>query len=62
MEIGGILGIIIVILDIVAIIKVLGSGAGVGAKILWSLLIIILPLVGLIIWYLAGPKSGAVTA
>ncbi len=56
MEIGGLLGIIIAVLDIWAIIRVLGSSATTGAKILWSLLIILLPFVGLVIWYVAGPK------
>lgn len=56
MEIGGIIGFIILVLDIWAIVRLLGSSAPVGAKILWSLLIIFLPLIGLVIWYLAGPK------
>lgn len=56
MEIGGILGFIVLVLDIWAVVRVVGSSASVGAKILWSLLIIVLPVVGLIIWYLAGPK------
>ena len=56
MEFGGILGLIVLILDIWAVARVIGSGASVGAKILWSLLIIILPVIGLIIWYIAGPK------
>jgi hypothetical protein len=53
----GILGLLILILDIWAIIKVLGSGAGTGAKILWTLLILILPVLGLVLWFLLGPKS-----
>jgi len=56
MEFGGILGFIVLVLDIWAIVRVVGSGASVVAKILWSLLIIVLPVIGLIIWYLAGPK------
>ena len=56
MEMGGILGLIVLILDIWAIVWIIGSSASVGAKVLWSLLIIILPLIGLLIWYLAGPK------
>ncbi len=51
-----IFGLIILALDIYAIIKVLNSGASTGAKVGWILLILILPLVGLIIWYFAGPK------
>lgn len=56
MEIGGILGLIILILDIYAIVKIVTSGASLLAKILWSLLVLVLPLIGLIIWWLAGPK------
>ncbi len=56
MEFGGALGLIVLVLDIWAIIKVLGSGARVPEKILWTLLIILLPVIGLIVWYLAGPK------
>jgi hypothetical protein len=53
-------GIIVLILDIWAIIGIIGSGAGIGAKLLWILLIIILPLVGFIVWLIAGPKAGRV--
>lgn len=56
MEIGGIVGVIVLVLDIWAILRVIGSGASAGEKILWSLLIIILPVIGLLIWYFAGPK------
>ncbi|MCB1705550.1 MAG: PLDc_N domain-containing protein [Halioglobus sp.] len=56
MEVSGILGVVILVLDIWAIVRVIGSGASIGAKILWSLLILVLPVIGLIIWYLAGPK------
>jgi hypothetical protein len=52
----GILGLIILILDIYAIIKVIGSSASTGMKLLWTLLIILLPVVGLILWFLLGPK------
>lgn len=57
MEIGGLLGLIIFILDIVAIVKILGSGASAVKKLIWVLVIIVLPLVGLIIWWFAGPRS-----
>jgi len=57
MEYGGILGLIILALDIWAIINIFGSGASTGAKVLWILLVLILPVVGLIIWLLAGPRG-----
>jgi len=56
----GILGLIILIADIYAIYQVLTSNASTVAKLLWSLLIILLPVVGLIIWLIAGPRGGAV--
>jgi Phospholipase_D-nuclease N-terminal len=58
---GGIIGLIILALDIWAIINVIQSGASTGSKILWVLLILILPLLGLIIWYFAGPRGGRAT-
>ncbi len=51
-----ILGLIILALDLYAIFRVVGSSAGTGAKVLWILLILFLPVIGLIIWWLAGPK------
>lgn len=58
----GILGLIILALNIYAIVKILGSGASTGAKVLWTLLVLVLPVVGLIIWFIAGPKGDAVHA
>ena len=55
-----ILGLIVLVLDIWAIIQIIGSGASTGAKILWVLLILILPVLGFIIWFFAGPRSARV--
>jgi hypothetical protein len=55
-EVGGLLGLIILILDVYAIIKVVGSSASTGAKVLWVVLILLLPVLGLILWALLGPK------
>jgi hypothetical protein len=54
---GGIGGLIVLILDIWAIVSVLGSGTSVGMKVVWVVLILILPILGFIIWLLAGPKK-----
>ncbi|GAB4376148.1 MAG: PLD nuclease N-terminal domain-containing protein [Kiloniellaceae bacterium] len=56
-EIGGLLGLIILALDIWAIVNIFGSGASTGAKVLWILLVLILPVIGLILWLLAGPRG-----
>lgn len=56
-EVGGFLGFIVVILDIWAIISIVKSAATTGSKALWVILILLLPVVGLIIWWFAGPKG-----
>lgn len=55
----GFFGLIILIADVYAIYQVLTSGASTGAKVLWTLLILLLPVIGLIIWLVAGPRSAA---
>lgn len=54
---GGILGLILLIIDIWAIIKIAGSSAGLLSKIIWILIILFLPFIGLIIWWFFGPKG-----
>jgi hypothetical protein len=49
------LGVLILVLDIVALVSLLKSGADAGTKILWVLLIVLLPLVGMILYFLMGP-------
>lgn len=51
----GIGGLIVLIADIYAIVMVVQSSAKAVEKLLWALLVLLLPLVGLIIWYLLGP-------
>ncbi|MCB1800166.1 MAG: PLDc N-terminal domain-containing protein [Gammaproteobacteria bacterium] len=57
-EVGGLLGLIILALDIWAIIKIFDSGASTGSKVLWIILILLLPVLGLILWWLLGPRGG----
>ena len=51
---SSVLGIVILVLDILAIIGCAQSTLETGKKILWIVLILILPLVGLILYYLVG--------
>ncbi|MEQ8497207.1 MAG: PLDc N-terminal domain-containing protein, partial [Gammaproteobacteria bacterium] len=50
------LGLVVLVLDLWAIVKILGSLASTGAKVLWTLVILLMPVIGLFIWFLAGPK------
>lgn len=58
-QISGILGLLILIADIWAIINIVQSSASMGAKLVWILLVLLLPVLGLIIWLLAGPRGRA---
>ncbi|MFL9609745.1 PLD nuclease N-terminal domain-containing protein [Methylobacillus sp. Pita2] len=52
-----VIGILILIADIYAIIKIIQSSADTVKKILWILGVLVFPVLGLIVWYLAGPGS-----
>ncbi|MBC7163048.1 PLDc N-terminal domain-containing protein [Immundisolibacter sp.] len=56
-EVGGLLGLLILIADVWAVINVVQSGAGTGAKVGWVVLILLLPVLGLLIWLIAGPRG-----
>jgi succinate dehydrogenase/fumarate reductase cytochrome b subunit len=57
-EINGLLGLILLILDVWAIVRTLSSGVGTGAKVLWVVVILLLPLLGFLVWLLLGPRGG----
>jgi len=54
---SGLLGLLILIADIWAIVNVFGSSSSNGAKVGWTVLILLLPILGFIIWLVAGPRS-----
>ena len=56
-EVSGLVRFVVGILDTWAGAHVVGRGAPVPAKVLWSLLIVFLPVLGLIIWLVAGPRA-----
>lgn len=54
---SGLLGLVILVLDIYAMLQVLGSAETPLKKTLWILGIFFLPVLGLLAWYVAGPKK-----
>lgn len=58
MPYNGILGLLILIGDVWAIISIFQSSASNGKKALWIVLVVLLPVVGLILWYFLGPRGG----
>ncbi|MFB4203348.1 hypothetical protein KBTX_01230 [wastewater metagenome] len=56
-EIGGFLGLILLIIEVYAFVRIVQSRASTGAKVLWIVGILVLPVLGLIVWLLTGPKG-----
>jgi hypothetical protein len=55
---GGLLGLLVLIADVWAIVNIAQSGATTGNKVLWIVLVLVLPVLGVIIWFVAGPRGG----
>lgn len=57
MEVGGLFGVLVLAADVWAILNIFQSTATTGVKALWIILVLVLPLLGVIIWYFAGPRE-----
>jgi hypothetical protein len=53
----GLGGVIILIADVWAIVNILQSGASTGNKVLWTVLVVVLPILGFILWFFLGPRT-----
>jgi hypothetical protein len=58
MEMGGILGLLVLIADVWAIVNIAQSSASTGNKVLWIVVVLILPVLGVILWFFMGPRTG----
>ncbi len=56
-NVNGFWGLLVLIADVWAIVSIFSSTATTGRKVLWTVLVILLPVVGFIIWLLLGPKK-----
>jgi len=54
----GLFGLLILAGDIWAIINIAQSGVTNGKKLVWILIVVVLPLLGLVLWFFLGPRSG----
>jgi hypothetical protein len=57
MEVGGIFGLLILVADIWAILNIFQSSSDTVRKAIWIALVLVLPVLGVIIWYFAGPHE-----
>ncbi len=55
---NGLWGITLLVADVWAIVNIFQSSASTERKVLWTVLVILLPLVGFIAWLIAGPRTG----
>ncbi|MEL7253946.1 MAG: PLD nuclease N-terminal domain-containing protein [Pseudomonadota bacterium] len=62
LEITGLGGLILLILNLWALISVIGSTATTGKKVLWCVAILLLPILGFIAWLFFGPRSATARA
>ncbi len=51
------IGLVVVVADIVAIVDCIKSSMDTGKKILWVLLILLLPLVGMLLYFIIAKKK-----
>jgi hypothetical protein len=54
---GALLGIVVLVLDIIALVDVIKSSVDTGKKILWVILILVLPVIGMILYFVIGKKK-----
>lgn len=57
LQITGIFGFLIFIADIWAILNIVQSRETSTTKLLWIVLILFLPFIGLVIWWFTGPRE-----
>ena len=54
----GLGGIIVLVADVWAIVNIFQSGASTADKVLWTVLVVVLPILGFILWFFLGPRTG----
>lgn len=56
-QVEGFFGFLLLVLNIWAIVRIVQSNASTSKKVLWIVLILLLPLLGVILWWFFGPKG-----
>jgi len=54
---GALLGLVILVLDVVAIIDLLKGSMDTAKKILWIILVVVLPIIGMVLYFLIAKKK-----
>ena len=51
-------GVLVLIADTWAIVNILQSRADTTKKVVWIVAVILLPVLGMVLWYVLGPRTG----
>ena len=54
----GLWGLLVLIADVWAIVNIFQSATTTGKKVLWTVLVIVLPVLGFLLWLFLGPRTG----
>lgn len=57
LNISGIFGLLTLAIAVYVILQVAQSSATTGKKVLWIVIVLVLPLLGAILWWFMGPKN-----
>ena len=55
---GSLWSILVLVADFWSIVIIFQCGASTERKVLWTVLVVLLPVLGFIIWLIAGPRTG----
>ncbi|HEU4625222.1 MAG TPA: PLDc N-terminal domain-containing protein [Steroidobacteraceae bacterium] len=56
-QVNSLWGLVVLIADIWAIVNIFMSNTSTGRKVLWTVVVLLLPVLGFIIWLFLGPKK-----
>jgi hypothetical protein len=57
--VNGLWGLLVLAGDVWAIINIMQSNASNEKKLIWTIAVILLPVLGLVLWYFLGPRGKA---
>ena len=57
MEINSLIGLVILVLDVIALLDIVKSSMPTIKKVVWALVVLIFPVVGMIVYFLVGKKQ-----
>ena len=52
-----VLGFLVLVLDVIALVNIVASSMSVAGKLLWALIVLLLPVVGMLLYFAVGQKA-----